>query len=57
MLFKYNLSKKETSINNEAEFKRISRVENYNITLPKSFCAELQDLEYQFMIDATPGSQ
>jgi len=57
MLFEINLSKKETSINNETEFKRISRVENYNITLPKSFLAELQDLEYQFMIDATPGSQ
>jgi hypothetical protein len=57
MLYEYNLSKKESSINNEAEYKRISRVENYDIRLPKSFLAELTDLEYQFMINATPGSQ
>jgi len=36
-LFEYNLSKKECSINNEAEYKRISKVENYNIKLPSNF--------------------
>ena len=57
LLFEYNLSKKECSINNEAEYKRISKVDNYNITLPSNFHEELHDLEYQYMIDATPGSQ
>ena len=55
MMFEYNLSKKESSINNEAEYKRISRVDNFDITLPSNFHSDLQDLEYQFMIDATPG--
>ncbi len=56
MMFEYNLSKKESSINNEAEYKRISRVDNFDIILPSNFTSDLQDLEYQFMIDATPGS-
>jgi hypothetical protein len=56
-LFEYNLSKKECSINNEAEFKRISKVKDYKIKLPSIFHEDLDDLEYQFMIDATPGSQ
>ena len=52
------MSKLQIKINNESEYNRISRLENYDISLPQqNFDFELQDLEYQFLTDATPGIQ
>jgi hypothetical protein len=50
------MSKLQIQINDEKEYKRISRLEDYDIILPeKNFDFELENLEYQFLTDATPG--
>jgi len=52
------MSKLQIQINDEKEYKRISRLEDYDIILPeKNFDFELENLEYQFLTDATPGIQ